>query len=160
VLAVALAQAQVFAQESNPAPTLMNAAQPLPDVTTSGQPDEVSLRQLADAGYIAVIDLRAESEDRGFDEKSAVEALGMTYISIPVNGASGVSYDNAALLDQSLSGIDGPVLLHCASSNRVGALLSLREKMHGASSEDALDLGLAAGLGSLRSVVEEQLQER
>jgi len=157
LLSIALMALTAFAEETDLTAGLMNGAEPLPGITTSGQPDEASLNSLAAAGYVAVIDLRSESEDRGFDEKGLVEALGMNYISIPVSGAGGVSYDNAALLDQSLSGIDGPVLVHCASSNRVGALLSLREKMHGASTEDALNLGLAAGLSSLRPAVEEQL---
>ena len=160
LFSVALTVVAAHAQTSDPTAGLMNGAQPLPGITTAGQPDEVSLESLAEAGYVAVIDLRSASEDRGFDEKTVVETLGMNYISLPVSGAGGVSYDNAALLDQTLSGIDGPVLVHCASSNRVGALLSLREKMNGASAEDALELGLEAGLTSLRSTVEAQLSEQ
>jgi len=160
LFSVSMSAVAALAQTPDPTAGLMNGAQPLPGITTAGQPDEASLDNLAEAGYVAVIDLRAVSEDRGFDEKSVVESLGMNYISLPVSGAGGVSYDNAALLDQTLSGIDGPVLVHCASSNRVGALLSLREKMNGASSEDALSLGLAAGLSSLRSTVEAQLGEQ
>jgi uncharacterized protein (TIGR01244 family) len=160
LISMALSVVAALAQVSDPTAGLMNAAQPLPNITSAGQPDQASLEKLAEAGYVAVIDLRAENEDRGFDEKSAVESLGMNYISIPVSGAGGVSYDNAALLDQSLSGIDGPVLVHCASSNRVGALLSLREVLNGASTEEALDLGLAAGLTSLRPAVEALLEEQ
>jgi protein tyrosine phosphatase (PTP) superfamily phosphohydrolase (DUF442 family) len=84
----------------------------------------------------------------------------MKYISLPIGGASGVTYENASLLDETLSKIDGPVLVHCASSNRVGALLSLREKMHGASTEEALSLGDEAGLSSLRKTVEARLSEQ
>jgi uncharacterized protein (TIGR01244 family) len=137
----------------------MNQAEPLPGVMTSGQPDEASLRELAEAGYTAVIDLRRADEDRGFDEKAAVEALGMRYISLPIAGASAVTYDNASILDKALGDMDGPVLLHCATSNRVGALLSLRERMHGASRDDALRLGTDAGLASLRETVEARLSE-
>jgi uncharacterized protein (TIGR01244 family) len=143
-----------------PQVALMNQAEPLPGITTAGQPDEASLRGLADAGYTTVIDLRTADEDRGFDEKGTVEGLGMKYISLPISGGQGVTYENAARLDETLAGIDGPVLLHCASSNRVGALLSLREVLHGASDEDALELGTEAGLKSLRGTVEERLSER
>lgn len=160
LFSIVLLTLAVHAQDTDLAAGLMNGANPLPGITTAGQPDEASLKSLAEAGYATVIDLRSDAEDRGFDEQSVVESLGMNYISIPVSGAGGVSYANAALLDQSLSGIDGPVLVHCASSNRVGALLSLREKMHGASAADALELGLAAGLSSLRPVVEEQLNQQ
>jgi hypothetical protein len=50
-----------------------------------------------------------------------------------------------------------PVLLHCASSNRVGALLALRAKANGTDSAAALDLGVANGLGSLKGAVETKL---
>jgi uncharacterized protein (TIGR01244 family) len=156
----ALAAFSVGAQAPDPTAGLMNAAQPLPGVTTSGQPDEASLDKLAEAGYVAVIDLRAASEDRGFDEESAVESLGMKYIALPISGGDGITFENASLLDETLSGIDGPVLLHCASSNRVGALLSLRELMHGASTDEALRLGTEAGLSSLRPIVEARLSEQ
>jgi len=144
----------------NPRSALMNEAEPLPGVTTSGQPDEAALRDLADDGFVAVIDLRGTDEDRGFEERGAVEQLGMTYISLPIAGASGITYENASVLDEVLSEIDGPILLHCASGNRVGALLSLRARMHGASSADALEIGTEAGLSSLRSTVEARLSER
>jgi uncharacterized protein (TIGR01244 family) len=140
--------------------SIMNRADPLPGITTSGQPDEAALQGLADAGYAAVIDLRGADEDRGFDEKSAVEGLGMSYISLPITGRDAINYDNASALDEVLKDIDGPVLLHCASSNRVGALLTLRDHMHGASSEESLELGTEAGLASLRETVEARLSER
>ncbi|MGD8324712.1 MAG: sulfur transferase domain-containing protein, partial [Gammaproteobacteria bacterium] len=127
-------------QGLNPAQGLMNRAEPLPNVVTSGQPDADSINELAGAGYVAVIDLRGIDEDRGFDERAVVESAGMSYISLPVSGAADVTYENAALLDDILGNVRGPVLLHCASSNRVGALLSLRARMQGASQEDALAL--------------------
>ncbi len=63
------------------------------------------------------------------------------------------------MLDEILGNVRGPVLLHCASGNRVGALLALRARMHGASPEEALELGNEAGLSSLRSTVETLLNE-
>jgi uncharacterized protein (TIGR01244 family) len=160
LILVALAALAANAQAPDPTDGLMNGAQPLPGITTAGQPDEKSLENLSHAGYVAVIDLRTPEEERGFDEKAAVESRGMKYISLPIGGASGVTYENASLLDETLSKIDGPVLVHCASSNRVGALLSLREKMHGASTEEALSLGDEAGLSSLRKTVEARLSEQ
>ena len=111
---------------------LPNRAEPLENVTTSGQPDTESLKALAESGYTAVIDLRGAQEDRGISEQSTVEDLGMTYLSLPVSGASDVTFENAEALNRLLSEIEGPILLHCGSSNRVGALLALREKLNGA----------------------------
>ena len=141
---------------------LLNEAEPLPDITTSGQPDESALVQLAEKGFVTVIDLRAENEDRGFREADAVENLGMRYVSLPISGPDSVNYENAAALDSFLSSAEGPVLIHCASSNRVGALLSLRQRLVGDDADAALAIGLKAGLSSpvLREVVEARLAER
>ncbi len=59
-----------------------------------------------------------------------------------------------------LAGIEGPVLLHCRTGNRVGALLALRASMQGASDEEALEIGRKAGLGSLETAVVEQLDKQ
>lgn len=159
---IAIVSLGIFALAScseMPAPDLMNRAEPLPGVVTSGQPDQESLRELANAGYVTVIDLRGADEDRGFDERGVVESAGMSYISLPISGASAISYANATQLDQILGDAQGPVLLHCASGNRVGALLSLRARMQGANPEDALALGIEAGLSSLSDTVKALLDE-
>lgn len=129
------------------------------DYVSTGQPDGHVLSLARDAGFTTVVDLRAESEERGMDEAAEVSALGMHYISLPVSGADDVSFDNAAALDEILANSDGPVLLHCASGNRVGALYALREKLAGATDEEALAAGKVAGLTRLEGVVKERLQE-
>jgi uncharacterized protein (TIGR01244 family) len=81
----------------------------------------------------------------------------MSYIALPVEGAGGVTYANATALDKLLAGVEGPVLIHCASGNRAGALLALRNKLAGADNETALALGIASGLTSLKPTVEQKL---
>jgi uncharacterized protein (TIGR01244 family) len=142
---------------------LKNRKEPLPGITSSAQPDEAALKAVAKEGYVAVIDLRGESEDRGMkDEKSFVESLGMRYVALPVENASAVTYDKANALDEILKQFDGPVLVHCASGNRVGGVLALREHLKGASAEDSFATGIKAGMSSqgVKDVVEEQLKER
>jgi uncharacterized protein (TIGR01244 family) len=141
---------------------LMNRADPLPGITSAGQPDEAALKALADDGYVTVIDLRTPTEDRGLDERTVVEGLGMSYIPLPIAGADDVTYENASALDALLKDAKGPVLIHCASGNRVGGLLSLRQRLLGIGADEALETGLEAGLKSpaLRSAVEERLKER
>ncbi len=139
---------------------LANAAV-LDDVqyVSTGQPDEETLSIVKHAGFSTVIDMRREAEDRGFDEAAAIEALEMEYVLLPVAGASGVTFENAATLNEILGNIDGPVLLHCASGNRVGALMALRASLNGSTDEEALAVGKAAGLTRLEPVVIEKLQE-
>jgi uncharacterized protein (TIGR01244 family) len=136
---------------------LPNRHDVLEGITAAGQPSAAALSAAAAAGYKSVIDLRALTEDRGFDEKATVEGLGMSYVSLPVDGAAGVSFANADALDKLLADLPKPVLLHCASSNRVGALLALRAKAGGADTDAALELGVANGLGSLKGAVETKL---
>jgi len=123
----------------------------------SGQPDEAMLQAISAAGFSTVVDMRSAKEDRGFDEQKEIERLGMAYVLLPIGSADDITLDNAAVLDQILAENEGPVLLHCASGNRVGALYALREKMHGASNDDALAVGKAAGMTRLEKVVRERL---
>jgi uncharacterized protein (TIGR01244 family) len=148
-----LAASLSFAQSVD----LPNRHDALDGITTAGQPSEAALTAIAAAGYKSVIDLRGANEDRGLDEKKTVELLGMSYVSLPVEGAAGVSYANASALDKLLAELPKPVLVHCSTGNRAGALLALRAKANGADAQAALELGLANGLVGLKPVVEEKL---
>ena len=132
---------------------------PAGGITPAGQPDAAALKVFADNGYEAVIDLRRPGEDRGLDEKAAVEELGMKYVSMPI-GRDGINYESARALDELLAGYDEPVLLHCGSSNRVGALLALRASLAGADDEKALEIGRRAGMTSLEPAVHDALKEK
>ncbi len=134
--------------------------EPAEGITTAGQPNENGLKELANDGYAVVIDLRAAGEDRGIDEQALVESLGMDYVSLPVAGRGAVNFENARKLDEILGRYDEPVLVHCASSNRVGALFALREKMNGADDQDALAFGRSAGMTSLESIVRTRIAEK
>ena len=125
---------------------------------SAGQPDVEVLSTFAAAGYVAVIDLRTDKEDRGFNEPATIMGLGMSYVSMPIGSETDINFEKAAELDKILSGFDGPVLVHCASGNRVGALFALREKANGATNEEALAAGKTAGMTGLEPVVSKVLQ--
>jgi uncharacterized protein (TIGR01244 family) len=131
---------------------------PLPRIMTAGQPTVEGLQFAAADGYRTVIDLRGPKEDRGFDEGAAVRELGMSYVSLPIEGADGVSFENATALDRMLAEIDGPVLIHCTTGNRAGALLALRAGLHGADTGSAMTIGRNAGLTALRPIVEQRMK--
>jgi uncharacterized protein (TIGR01244 family) len=134
-----------------------SSALPQTGVISAGQPDAKVLSYAAEAGYEAIIDLRTEKEDRGLDEEAVVLGLGMDYVSLPIDGKDAISFENAAELDRILSGYDGPVMVHCGSGNRVGALFALLEKSEGASDEEAMAAGKTAGMTRLEPVVKEKL---
>jgi uncharacterized protein (TIGR01244 family) len=133
-------------------------AQPKPGLYTGGQPTQEDLVRLKSEGVRTVIDLRGPQEDRGYDEAAEARRLGLEYIALPIAGKDDISPANAKALNDALKAQDGDVLLHCASGNRVGALLALgAARIEGVSKEEALALGRAAGLKSLEPVVVERL---
>ena len=84
----------------------------------------------------------------------------MRYVPLPVPSPSDATYETAAALQTILADIDGPVLLHCFSGNRVGALFALSAKEAGATREEALALGRSAGLTRWESAIREKLASR
>ena len=133
---------------------------PVDGITSSGQPDQAAFEVFSSNGYVAVIDIRGEEEDRGMEgEQAFIENLGMDYVSFPIEKEEGISFENAAKLDELIGSFDGPVLVHCGSGNRVGALLALRKSLNGASDEEAFSYGKEGGLTRLEDVVKERLGE-
>ena len=129
-----------------------------PGLYAGGQPTAAQLRGMARQGVRTVIDLRQPGEDRGFDETGVAESLGMRYVRIPVAGAEGLDAANVRAVHQALQQSQGPVLLHCASGNRAGAVLGLvNARYEHASPEQALQLGQRAGLRSLETATRERL---
>ncbi len=135
------------------------AVQPVGGVSAAGQPDPAALEVFAKSGYTTVIDLRGVQENRGFDEPAVVESLGMRYVPFPITGLEAISYENAVKLDELIATSDGPVLVHCGSSNRVGALFALSKRLKGADVDEAMSYGVEAGLTSLAAPVQDLLDQ-
>jgi len=92
------------------------------DVWLAGQPAATDFAAVKEAGVRTVIDLRHEAEHPGFDERAAVLAAGLTYVALPWNGPDELT---DAVFERSRELLDGaqrPLLLHCGSANRVGAV--------------------------------------
>ncbi len=142
-------------------PEIPNGRVPIEGLLSGGQPTPEHLEQAARAGYKTVINLRDPAEG-GFEwEEETTTRLGMRYVNLPVAGVSGLTRENVERLDAALGEAlaEGPVLLHCGSGNRNGALLALREAwLRGADPEKAIELGKAAGLTRLEGEVREILE--
>jgi protein tyrosine phosphatase (PTP) superfamily phosphohydrolase (DUF442 family) len=131
------------------APGMANAGQPLEGVATAGQPDQAQFERLAEAGYKTVIDLRTPEEPRGFDEPEIVGRAGMEYANIPI-GHEGVDADTFDRFRRIMTDPEQrPVLVHCSSANRVGALLVPYLILdEGRTLEEARDIAARVGLKS------------
>lgn len=142
--------------EIDPLTLLPNAKQPEEGLLLGGQPTVEQLEQARDLGFQTVINMRGTDEPG--PARDDVEALGMTYVALPVAGAEGISEENARALAVALDKAEGPVIVHCGSGNRVGALFALKAHyVDGATAEEALQLGLDYGLTRLEPVVKERL---
>lgn len=126
---------------------IVNLKQPENNIVASGQPTEEQFRQLADSGVRHVINLRAPQE-MDWDEAALVSSLDMMYHSIPISGGGDITRDNAQQLYDLLAELEGePVIVHCASGNRVGALMAVASaENQGLDADSAVTEGQRWGL--------------
>ena len=126
-------------------------------VYVSGQPSEAALRDLAAKGVKTVISVRtvAEMNNRAqvpYDEAAVAKELGITFVNVPMGGASSPYSPEA--LDQVISAIkasDGEVLLHCTvgwRASHVWAAYLVKEK--GLSYEEAIRQAEAINLNGYK----------
>lgn len=128
-------------------------------ILTGGQPSLDDLSLLKSKGFGVVVNLRTSEEPQGFDEAEEVGQLGMRYIQIPISAPGGISRENAQKLHDVLSQTDAPVVVHCASGNRVGALFALRAYfIAGLPAESSMEIGRQAGLTRLEPLVRQILE--
>ncbi len=87
-------------------------------------PDQVTLRQAAEQGFRSVVNFRTAEEKQEVTpetERRIAEEAGLIYLHHPV---SPDALDDALVdeFQQKLSGLPTPVLLHCSSGKRAGAM--------------------------------------
>jgi uncharacterized protein (TIGR01244 family) len=126
----------------------------------SGQPSAEAIAQLKGAGITTVIDLRPDAETPDLDEKAVVEKAGLNYRVLPIAGAADLTRENVLRFDQLLKETAADnVLIHCASGNRVGAMLALQARwLQGKSAEESLAIGKGAGMTGLASDVQKLVE--
>jgi protein tyrosine phosphatase (PTP) superfamily phosphohydrolase (DUF442 family) len=113
----------------------------------SGQPDTETLREARENGLRVVLNLRDPSESE-WDERSAVEDLGMVYYNVPVQKTGPFTRESFSLIETVLEDHEeDEILIHCSSSNRAGGWFAtyLVEK-RGVSVDEALAIGRETGI--------------
>jgi uncharacterized protein (TIGR01244 family) len=138
-----------------------NARLALDGVLTGGQPTPEQIAEAAAAGYRTIVNTRSSAEDGYEWEEEQVTAAGMRYLLIDTPGAAGLTRENVqALADVMADDEAYPMMIHCASGNRVGALLALKAVwIDGASADEAMQVGLDSGLTRLEAKTRELLTE-
>jgi protein tyrosine phosphatase (PTP) superfamily phosphohydrolase (DUF442 family) len=137
-----------------------NAKQPYKNIITGGQPSLKDLKTLKTLGIKNIVNLRGADEFDNFDEANEVQKLGLNYIALEIDGAAGITVENAQRLDTILNTLHGSSFIHCSSSNRVGALFAVRATViYNKTIEVALAEGERAGLKGLYKQTKRLLTE-
>ncbi len=143
-----LAAAPVLAQipESADPAAIPNYKVVRPGIATAGQPTPEALGKLKEQGFKTVINLRVETEPGAKEEAEIVKSQGLQYFSVPITPAtlSQEKVDEVAKLLADPKA--GPILFHCGSANRVGAVWTVIEAQRGKSYEEAEAEGRKIGL--------------
>ena len=120
-----------------------------PGLAVGDQPSPQALMRLEEMGFKTVVNLRTRQEGAG-EQDQLVRALGLDSVWVPVSGRT-FSIDDVEAVERVLADPErGPVLLHCASSERVGAVWAAIQVREGRSLEEGKAAGRAAGLTSPR----------
>ncbi len=134
-------------------------SQPAPGVLCAGQLSVEQMDALAAGGYTRFVSLRkADESGSGWEEEHAT-AAGIDFVRLPIAGSADIDEAHARELATAMAGAEGPVVVYCGSSNRVGALLGLKAfHVDGLTAEDALEFGASAGATKLKGKLEESLK--
>jgi len=128
-------------------------------MVAAGRLKPQDMEQLKNAGIRHVIDLTPDDETSDFDEANAVRSAGIGYSNLPVRGAADLTRENVIAFDRMIRSTKRPVLVHCGSGNRVGAMAALRAAwIEGKREQDAIAIGNAWGLKGLEPQVRERIR--
>lgn len=146
-LALVLGAPLAFAEQKDHG--LRNASHPEAGLLFGGQPTEDQLEAMAGDGLSLVLDLRTEGENRGFDEPAALRTLDVPYMNLPIDADRLALPETFERFIEAMEKADGPVLVHCASGNRVGAMYyAYLVSAKGVDREEARARARANGLGN------------
>ncbi|MEE9333542.1 MAG: sulfur transferase domain-containing protein [Granulosicoccaceae bacterium] len=124
-----------------------------PYIANAGLLHKNGLQEAKDLGFKSVLDLRGSDEDGVSEEAALAERIQITRIHLPVTDRAPTDAQVRTFAklveDTSLY----PMLVHCVSSNRSGALWALYRASVGVDAETAVEEGRANGLGSREAAV-------
>jgi uncharacterized protein (TIGR01244 family) len=116
-----------------------------PTIATAGLLKDGAVADLKPLGFVTVLDLRGPKE--GTDsEKAAVESVGLRYFNIPVTDQPPTDAQVEAFTRIVEDPANRPILVHCSTANRVGAMWVLYQVRKGAPVAFAVEEGRTIGL--------------
>lgn len=124
---------------------VLNYNRTTPNIATSGRIGTGGIPEIKRLGFQTIIDLRTKKEGTA-DERQKVKAAGLNYFNIEIGRAAPTSKQVAKFAALIEMADHHPILVHCASANRVGAMWALYRMTKGVALEEALAEGRTIGL--------------
>ena len=130
-------------------------------------PDARTFAQIAEEGFRSVVNLRTKGEPQAIspeEERQLVESAGLTYLHHPVAGNQLSEHVVDGFREQVRS-LPTPVLVHCASGRRAGAMVLMYQGAERKMSSDDLvakarSLGLELGSAELEDFVRRYVENK
>lgn len=137
---------------------ITNYSRAAPYVGIAGKLEVSGVAEAQQLGFKVIIDLRRPDEDGVSEEIAEAARLGITYHNIPLakDATAWDQVDSVAGLLANRSNY--PVLVHCGSANRAGAVWALYRTRQGVPGLIAIEEGRAVGLTSREAQVRELLE--
>lgn len=126
-------------------PDVTNYNRLRPQIATAGLLKNNAVAELTALGFVAILDLRGPAEGAA-TEKQAVTAAGLRYFNIPVANGLPSNTQIAAFGRIVEDPANYPILVHCGSANRVGAMWTLYRAQKGVPVSIAIEEGRTTGL--------------
>lgn len=123
---------------------VQNYSRATEQIAISGLIGDGGAQALAAHGFKTIIDLRTATEGTA-DEKALIDLNNMNYINIPMTVA-GISEEQLAAFTKAMETAQAPILIHCGSGNRAGAMWASYQIRKGVDLEVALTAGRKAGM--------------
>lgn len=124
---------------------LTNYNRTTPSIATGGLLKEGALEELKDLGFTAILDLRSPEEGIA-EEQAGAKTLGLKYFNVPVSAQTPTEAQVAAFAAIVEDESNLPIMVHCVSANRAGAMWSLYRAAKGVPLEIAIEEGRTVGL--------------
>jgi uncharacterized protein (TIGR01244 family) len=120
-----------------------------PQIATAGLLGEGAIAELKSFGFATILDLRGPEEGTAV-ERAAAAAAGLRYLIIPYTAAVPSEAQIAEFGRVVDDAGNRPLMIHCGSANRVGAMWALYRIKSGTPAQVAFSEGRAIGMQASR----------
>jgi protein tyrosine phosphatase (PTP) superfamily phosphohydrolase (DUF442 family) len=131
---------------------IFNYNRTTPHIATSGLLGKGGIGELKGLGFVAILDLRTPPEGTKAEQQE-VEAQGLRYFNIPISRSAPSDEQIQSFARLVEDPANYPLLVHCGSANRVGAMWTRYRLHNGISFDLAIEEGRTIGMKPARELL-------